>query len=78
VFAIVVFRNLKIEKASFWEIGMSCSIFASAIVSMLIYSYLSGQLNKISIKQAFDKNSKNEYFEVILDSIHEGILVIKN
>ena len=57
---------------------MSCSIFASAIVSMLIYSYLSGQLNKISIKQAFDKNSKNEYFEVILDSIHEGILVIKN
>jgi hypothetical protein len=49
VFAIVVFRNMKIDSASFWEIGMSCSIFASALVSMLIYSYMSGQLNQISI-----------------------------
>ena len=57
---------------------MSCSIFASAVVSMLIYSYMSGQLHNISIKEALEQRNKNDYFEVILDSIHEGILVIKN
>lgn len=39
---------------------------------------MSGQLHNISIKEALEQRNKNDYFEVILDSIHEGILVIKN
>jgi len=45
MFTALVFMELNIEKATFWDLGQIGSIFASAIASLIIYHHLVERIN---------------------------------
>jgi hypothetical protein len=40
MFSLVIFMDLNVDVATFWEIGQLGSIFASAVVSLILYHFM--------------------------------------
>jgi hypothetical protein len=62
MFTVLIFIDLKIEFATFWELGQISSIYVSAIVSLIVYHYLVERLNRENLNEKyFLKDQKNSF-----------------
>jgi PAS domain-containing protein len=78
MFTILIFLEFRIDIAGFWEMGQLGSIYSSAIVSLIMYHYLSEQLNKENIDDKNVLSEQRDSFQLIVDSIQEGIIIVQD
>lgn len=78
MFTILIFLEFRIDIAGFWEMGQLGSIYSSAIVSLIMYHYLSEQLNKENIDEKNVLSEQRDSFQLIVDSIQEGIIIVQD
>jgi hypothetical protein len=69
MFSVLIFIDLKVEFATFWEIGQISSIYVSAIVSLIVYHYLMERLNRESLNEKFFLSDQKDSFQLVVDNI---------
>lgn len=67
MFSILVFSSFDASIATFWEIGQVGSIFASAIVSLLVYHFMMEQLVQTNEQEIINQKEKKDSFETVVN-----------
>ena len=78
MFTIVIFLEFKPYLATFWEIGQLGSMYASSIVSLLVYHFLVEKLNKETLLEKICINDQKENYQRIVNTIQEGVVIVQN
>lgn len=77
MFTVLIFIDLKIEFATFWELGQIGSIYVSAIVSLIVYHYLMERLNRETLNEKFFLSDQKDSFQLVVDNIQDCVLIIQ-
>jgi hypothetical protein len=77
MFTVLIFIDLKIEFATFWELGQISSIYVSAIVSLIVYHYLVERLNRENLNEKYFLKDQKNSFQLVVDSIQDCVLIIQ-
>ena len=77
MFSVLIFIDLKIEFATFWDLGQISSIYVSAIVSLIIYHYLVERLNRESLNEMNFLDDQKHSFKRVVDSIQDCVLIVQ-
>ena len=76
MFTVLVFVDLKIEFATFWELGQIGSIYVSAIVSLIVYHYLMERLNRETQNEKDFLGDQKDSFLQVVDNIQDCVLIV--
>lgn len=78
MFTILIFVQFDITVAGFWEIGQLGSIYASAIISLLIYHYMCEKLSEEDRLQLNKARKERDTHQKITKSLAEGMLIFED
>jgi PAS domain-containing protein len=78
MFTVLVFMEIDIETATFWDLGQIGSIFASAIASLIIYHHLVERINGQNEKARKQLTDAKDSFMQVAENIPNGIIIVQD
>ena len=78
MFAVLAFLEFDFENAGLWDIGQVSSIFGSALVSLLLYTFLVERLTEEDCNDIERAKKEREIYKKILETNQTGVMILEN